>query len=57
MSSSQLNQQEDSLATSLNPEGELAKFISDGRLTGQASAWLMRCSKHIIEWFKRPGEP
>jgi len=84
MSSSQLSEQDHSLANSLNPESELTKFISNGQLTanslnpeseltkfisngqltgqltGQASAWLMSHSKHIIErfkrWFKRTGE-
>ncbi|KAL6715206.1 hypothetical protein ACLMJK_007470 [Lecanora helva] len=34
--------------------GQLAKLISDGHLTGQASAWLMSNAKRILEWIRRP---
>jgi len=56
MASSNISQQGPKLAGALDPEGELTKLISNGQLTGQASAWLMTHSKRIIKWLKQTGE-
>lgn len=56
MSFSRKSHQDSDLTSSLNPEGQLTKLISDGQLTGQASAWLMTNSKHIIDFYKKPSK-